>query len=178
MKSKISKAIIILAGLSLFLYMGCDNKGKEKAEKARERAEAGLKKVKEREIEAKEIIQKKFNAGAKFDSRFGSYASSDKDAVSDEQSGSEEGTLIGSVAVWGSVPGTRGSAEGIRVSLRGEDGDYYSEMVDSENRYTITAPPGKYTLTIDQPGYKHFEKSVTVESGRKRLVAPIGLQNQ
>ncbi|MBL7213528.1 MAG: PEGA domain-containing protein [Desulfobacteraceae bacterium] len=177
MKSKVSKVIMILAGMSLFLYMGCDNKGKESGEKARERAEAELEKVKERDIQAKKVIQKKFNAGAKFDSRFESKTSSDKDAGSEEQSGSKEGTLIGSIAVWGSMPGTRGSAEGITVSLRGKDGDYYSEMVDSENRYTITAPPGKYTLTIDEPGYKYFEKSVTVESGRTRLVAPIGLQN-
>jgi len=182
MNSKVTMAgVIIIVGLCLLFCMACDSKrkeAKEAAEKTREKAEMELKKVKKRDKQAKEIIQKKFNAGAKFDSRFEDYASSDEDTESDEELESEEGTLIGYVAVWGSKPGTRGNARGIRVSLRGEDGSYYYEMVDSENRYTISAPAGTYNLIIDELGYKHFEKSVTVEAGRERLVAPIGLQNE
>ena len=162
------------------LFMACENKNTEAlkaAEKARQDAEAGLQHVKERDKLAKEIIQQKLNAGARSDSRFEGYATSDNDAEYEEELDAEEGTLKGVVAVWGSEPGTIGSTEGMMVVLNGED-DSYSEMVDSENWYTISAPPGEYTLVIDELGYKYFEKKVKVVSGSQRLVAPIGLQNE
>ena len=126
--------------------------------------------------EKKEIIQEKFNTAAKFDSRFKYYATSGKDAGSVEEPGTEEGTLKGVVAVWGSKPGTVGSAEGMNVFLDGKNGRYFG-TVDAKNWYTISAPPGDYTLIIDAVGYRYFEKKVTVVSGRERLVGPIGLKN-
>jgi hypothetical protein len=171
----------ILVSILLLFSFGCDSRkkeAKEAAEKARKEAEMELEKVKERDKRAKEIIQKKFNTGAKFDSRFKDYATSDEDIESDEELESEEGTLKGYVAVWGSEPGTVGSTRGIRVSLRDEDGYYYYGWVDLENWYRISAPGGNYTLIIEEPGYKRFERSVTIEGGRERLVAPIGLQNE
>ena len=172
---------ITIVGVFLFFSFGCDNSKKEAqevAETAREKAEAELEKVKERDERAKEIIQKKFDAVAKFDSRFQDYAPKDNETESDKGLEAEEGTLKGCVAVWGAKPGTVGSTRGMRVSLRDEDGYFYYAWIDSENWYRISAPAGEYTLIIEESGYKRFEKSVTVEGGRERLVAPIGLQNQ
>jgi hypothetical protein len=169
----------ILMGFFL-LFVACDSKKEEAlkaAKKARQEAETGLQNVKERDNRAEEIIQKKLNAGARSDSRFKDYSTSDEDTGSEEEAETEEGTLKGVVAVWGSKPGTVGSAEGMTVTLNGEDGSY-SETVDSENWYNISAPPGEYTLVVDEVGYKYFEKKVTVVSGSERLVAPIGLQNE
>ena len=173
-------AIIPIIAAFILFSVACDSKKEEAlkaAKKARQEAEKELQKVKERDKRAQEIIQKKLNAGAKFDSRFKEYATSDEDNGTEEEAEKEDGTLKGVVAVWGSKPGTVGSTEGMTVTLNGED-DSYSETVDSENWYKISAPPGEYTLVIDEVGYKYFEKKVTVVSGSERLVAPIGLQNE
>jgi hypothetical protein len=172
---------IAIVGVFLFFGSGCDNRNKEAqeaAKKARDKAEAELERVKQRDERAKEIIQKKFDAVGKSDSRFQGYAPMDAETESGEGLEVEEGTLKGYVAVWGAKPGTVGSTTGMRVSLRDEDGYLYHAWIDSENRYRISAPAGEYTLIIEEPGYKRFEKSVTVEGGRERLVAPIGLKNE
>ncbi len=172
---------IAIVGVFLFFSSGCDNRNKEAqeaAKTARDNAEAELEKVKERDERAKEVIQRKFGAVAKFDSRFQDYAPRDAETESGEELEAEEGALRGYVAVWGAKPGTVGSTRGMRVSLRDEDGYLYYAWIDSENRYRISAPAGEYTLIIEEPGYKRFEKSVTVEGGRERLMAPIGLQNE
>ena len=172
---------IAIVGVFLCFSSGCDNRKKEAqeaAKTAREEAKAELEKVKERDKRAKEVIQKKFDAVAKFDSRFQDYAPRDAETESAEEPEAEEGTLKGCVAVWGAKPGTVGSTMGMRVSLRDEDEYFYYAWIDSENWYHISAPAGEYTLIIEEPGYKRFEKSVAVEGGRERLVAPIGLQNE
>jgi len=182
MNFKVIATTAIIAGLSLLIAAGCDSKGKEaleNARKARQEAESQLQRLEERDRQAQDIIQKKFDAVARTDSRFKDYASSgDDDDSSQEEPGDEDGTLIGAVLVWGVKPGTVGSTEGFTIALISDDGSYYSEIVDSKNRYTISAPPGEYMLTIDAPGYEHFEKRVKVESGRTRMVSPIGLKNQ
>jgi len=33
----------------------------------------------------------------------------------------------------------------------------------------------EYPVILEEPGYKRFEKGVTIEGGRERLVAPIGM---
>jgi hypothetical protein len=177
----IGGAAVAITVIFLFFSSGCGNSKKEAqeaAKTARDKAEAELENVKERDERAKEIIQNKFDAVSKFDSRFQDYAPRDAETESGEELEGEEGTLKGYVAVWGAKPGTVGSSRGMRVSLRGEDGYYYYAWIDSENWYRISAPAGEYTLIIEEPGYKRFEKSVTVEGGRERLVAPIGLQNE
>ncbi|MDY6881588.1 MAG: hypothetical protein V2J25_05300 [Desulfatiglans sp.] len=171
--------VIALAGLFLF-FGACDSKKEEAlkaAREARQKAEKGLEDVKERDKLAQEIIQKKLNAGAKFNSQFEGYATSDEDTLSEEEPGTEDGTLKGFVAVWGSKPGTVGSTEGMTVHLNGEY-DSFSENVDSENWFTISVPPGEYTLVINEVGYEYFEKEVTIASGRERLLPPIGLKNE
>jgi len=90
----------------------------------------------------------------------------------------KEGTLIGHVYVQGDKPGSIGNSEGIPVELvREGDPAPYKAVVDKENRFSITAPPGKYKLIIRHPGHKRYEKEVTVEAGSTRLVDPISLQN-
>ena len=179
MNLRTATVVAILVGFFLF-FVACDSKKEEAlkaVKKARQEAETGLQNVKERDARAQEIIQKKLNAGARSDGWFKEYATSDEDTGSEEETETEEGTLKGVVAVWGLKPGTVGSAEGMTVTLNGEDGSY-SKTVDSENWYNISAPPGEYTLVVDEVGYKYFEKKVTVVSGSERLVAPIGLQNE
>ena len=169
---------IVIVGVFLFLGFGCDNRkeeAQEAAKTAREEAEAEIEKVKERDKRAKEVIQKKFDAVAKFDSRFQDYAPKDTETESDEELEAEEGTLKGCVAVWGAKPGT---VDSMRLSVRDEDGYFYYAWIDSEHWYSISTPTGEYTLIIEESGYKRFEKNVTVEGGRERLVAPIGLQNE
>jgi len=91
----------------------------------------------------------------------------------------KEGTLIGHVYVQGDKPGSIGNSEGIYVELVREDTPVpYKAVVDKENRFSMTAPPGKYKLIIHHPGYKPYEKDVTVEAGSTRLVDPIQLQVQ
>lgn len=182
MNSRIIGGVAIaIVSMFLFFSSGCGNSKKEAqeaAKAAREEAETELEKVKERDERAKEVIQKKFDAVSKFDSRFQDYAPQEAEAESHEELEGEEGTLKGSVAVWGAKPGTVGSTRGMRVSLRDQDGYFYHAWIDAENWYSISAPAGEYTLIIEEPGYKRFERSVTVEGGRERLVAPIGLQNE
>jgi len=173
MNRKISIIKITLFVILLFFVSGCDNK----IEKAKEEAEAGLKKVEQRDKKAKEIIDEKLRIGAKLDNRFEGYIDSDKNKQSDENMSTAEGSLIGMVAVWGEKPGSVGSAEGFSVELINDEGDSYSESVDSDNRYIITAPPGNYILAVSEAGYENFEKKVTIVSGQKRLVSPIGLKN-
>ena len=178
MKSNAFSAIVIFVGFFLF-YAACDSRqddAMKAAEEARQEAETELQNVKEQRNQAEEIIQDKLNAGARFDSRFEGYATSDNNTNTMGEPETAEGTLKGVVAVWGSKPGTVGSSEGMTVILEGEYDSYYGS-VDSDNWYSITAPPGEYTLTINEPGYKYFEKKVAVVSGRERLVPPIGLQN-
>ncbi|MFC1493856.1 hypothetical protein ACFL6W_01120 [Thermodesulfobacteriota bacterium] len=178
MKSNAIRVMVIFSVFFLF-YAACGSNQDEaikEAKDARQKAETELQNVKEQRAQAEEIIQNKLNTGARLDSRFEGYATSDNDTGSMSESETEEGTLKGVVAVWGSKPGTVGSSEGMTVTLSGEYDSYYG-TVDSDNRYSITAPPGEYTLTINEPGYKYFEKKVTVVSGGERLVPPIGLQN-
>lgn len=149
--------IIAIIGLFFLLSLGCDNRKKEAQEAAKTaREEAELERVKERDEWAKEVIQKKFDAVAKFDSRFQGYAPQDAETESDEELEAEVGTLKGYVAVWGAKPGTVGSTRGMRVSVRDEDGYFYYAWIDSENWYRISAPAGEYTLIIEEPGYKRF----------------------
>jgi hypothetical protein len=178
MKSNAFLVVMLFAVFFLF-YTACDSRQDETIEEIIEsgqKAEAELQKVKEQREQAEEIIQEKFNTMAKLDSRFEGYATSDDDSDTMGEPETEEGTLKGVVAVWGSKPGTAGSSEGMSVILEGEDDSYYG-TVDADNWYSITAPPGEYTLTINEPGYKYFEKKITVVSGRERLVPPISLQN-
>lgn len=87
--------------------------------------------------------------------------------------------LVGTVAVWGEKPGTIGDAQGIIVALQNQDtGMSYTAFVDPENRFKATVSPGKYTLTINQPGYQIYQETIVVD-GRvnSKLLRPIGLKN-
>jgi hypothetical protein len=54
----------------------------------------------------------------------------------------------------------------------------YAAFVDPENRFKVTVTPGKYSLTINQPGYEIHQEEIVVD-GRinSQLLRPIGLKN-
>ena len=87
--------------------------------------------------------------------------------------------LFGTVAVWGEQPGSIGDAQGIMVALQNQDtGMAYTAFVDPENRFKVTVTPGKYSLTINQPGYEiHQEETVVDGRVNSKLLRPIGLKN-
>jgi hypothetical protein len=87
--------------------------------------------------------------------------------------------LLGSVAVWGRQPGTMGSAQGTMVQLINKDnGRAYTAFVGSDNRFKVAVTPGRYSLTVNQPGYEMHQEEITVD-GRlnSQLLRPIGLKN-
>ena len=64
-------------------------------------------------------------------------------------------------------------------SLQNQDtGTAYMAFVDPENRFRATVFPGKYTLTINQPGYEIYQETIDVDGRVKsKLLRPIGLKN-
>lgn len=87
--------------------------------------------------------------------------------------------LLGSVAVWGKEPGSMGDAQGIMVQLTNKDkGNMYTAFVEPGNSFKVTVVPGRYSLTINEPGYELHEEEITVD-GRlnSQLLRPIGLKN-
>jgi hypothetical protein len=164
----------------IVLFANCDGRrdeARKAAEKARKQAEQELQKAEETERRAKRVIQRKFEALSKSDSRFKDYAPYEKRSQSVDREG-DEGGLIGSVALRGEKPGAVESLEGMTITLWSDDDFYYSTTVNSENHYRFFAPPGTYTLVIDEPGYRYFEKRVVVIRGSERLVGLIRLRNK
>jgi hypothetical protein len=91
----------------------------------------------------------------------------------------EQVQLLGAVGVWGEKPGTMGNAQGIMVAFQNQDtGMAYTAFVDPENRFKVTVTPGKYSLTINHPGYEIHQEEIVVD-GRvnSKLLRPIGLKN-
>jgi hypothetical protein len=91
----------------------------------------------------------------------------------------EKVKLLGAVAVRGAKPGTMGNAQGIMVAFQNQDtGMSYTGFVDPENRFKVTVVPGRYTLTINHPGYEIHQEQIVVD-GRinSQLLRPIGLRN-
>jgi hypothetical protein len=91
----------------------------------------------------------------------------------------EEVELLGAVAVWGEKPGTMGNAQGIMVALQNKvTGMAYTAFVDPENKFKVTVTPGKYSLTINQPGYEIHQEEIVVDGKiNSQLLRPIGLKN-
>ena len=87
--------------------------------------------------------------------------------------------LLGTVAVWGDKPGAVGNAQGIMVALQHDDtGISYTAFVDPENKFRMTVAPGRYSLTIDQPGYELHQEEIVVDGKvDSKLLRPIGLKN-
>jgi hypothetical protein len=181
MKLKVVGIILIVAGLVVTQsWLNAKRiRAVGAAIKSGRHAKQELQYVKERDKKIEEMIDNKFRIAARWDSQYADYVSpDDEDGSSAQQGQAQDGVLIGYVAVWGSVPGTVGSSEGMTVWLYGEDGSCYSGTIDSKNWYRIPAPVGNYKLVINEPGYKYFEKQVTVESGFETLANTIGLQNK
>jgi hypothetical protein len=180
MNFRVVIARMLIGVLAIVLLLSCDGKREEArkaAEKARKEAEQELQKVEERKRRAKRMIQKKFEALSKSDSRFMDYAPYEKRTPTADREG-DEGVLIGSVALVGHKLDPVRSPEGMTVTLWSDDDFYYSTTVNSENRFRFSAPPGTYTLVIDEPRYRYFEKRVIVVIGSEGLVRPIELRNK
>ncbi|MBW2172234.1 MAG: carboxypeptidase regulatory-like domain-containing protein [Deltaproteobacteria bacterium] len=149
MRLKVWFAVILL-----FVTVSCDSKVEEK----QEIPEQKLQEVQQMHEEAKRAIQQKMQP---------------------PQHSVQQVELLGAVAVWGKQPGTMGNAQGIMVALQNQDtGKTYTAFVDPENRFKVTVVPGKYSLTINQPGYEFHQEEITVD-GRinSKLLRPIGLKN-
>ena len=170
----------LIAVLAIVFFLRCDGRrdeARKAAEEARKEAEQDLQKVYETKHRAKRMIQRKFEAMSWSDSRFMDYAPYERRTQSADRQG-DEGVVIGSVAPESDKQGTGRSPEGMTVTLWSDDGFYYATTVDSENRYRFFAPPGTYTLVIDDPRYLYVEKRVVVVVGTETPVGPIGLRNK
>jgi len=170
MNYKIIVVILMCALAFSFFKLRSDSK-KEELELARERARSELQTIKKRNQEAKEIIKRKFAEGAKWDSSFEGYWQD----VDEELLEQNKGTVTGRVDIWGVRPSAKdgsstNSPEGILVEIESEDDfSLYTAEVDSEHRYTIIAPAGKYNLRINDPDFKPDESKVTIEPGRTNV---------
>jgi len=154
---------LILSVIILFAVVSCDSKMGE-LEERKETAEQKLQETKEMHRQAEKVIQQKTKIG-----QHGSSVDPNKQV-----------DLFGSVAVWGERPGTMGDAQGIVVYLRNMDkGNVYTAFVGPDNRFKVGVIPGRYTLTINEPGYELHEEEINVD-GRlnSELLRPIGLKNQ
>jgi hypothetical protein len=152
----------ILSVIILLSMVACDSGGGELRE-GKKAAEQELQKAKQMHQEAEKVIQQKTNIG-----QARSPVAADKQVE-----------LLGSVAVWGKQPGTTGDAQGIVVQLTNQDkGNLYTAYVEPGNRFKVTVIPGRYSLTISEPGYELHEEEITVD-GRlnSQLLRPIGLKN-
>ncbi|MBW1743011.1 MAG: carboxypeptidase regulatory-like domain-containing protein [Deltaproteobacteria bacterium] len=142
------------AVILLLITISCDSKVEEK----QEAAEQKLQEVQQMHEEAQRAVQRK---------------------IQPPQHSVQQVELFGTVAVWGAQPGTMGNAQGIMVALQNQDtGKTYTAFVDPENRFKATVVPGKYSLTINQPGYElHQEEIIVDDSVSSKLLRPIGLKN-
>jgi hypothetical protein len=148
---------VCFAAILLLMTLSCDSRVDELEEK-QETPEQKLQEVQQMHEEAKRAIQQKMQP---------------------PQHSVQQVELLGTVAVWGKQPGTMGNAQGIMVALQNQDtGKTYTAFVDPENRFKATVAPGKYSLTINQPGYELYQEEITVD-GRinSKLLRPIGLKN-
>jgi len=178
MKDRMAVSVLFSISLLLVITLGCDSKKKETLdalETSREKAVQGRQSVAERDREARRIINKKYEAMSRSDSRFEGYA---VDAEKDVLEG-EDGTLVGSVLVWEDDGDYGESPEGITVVLRDDaTGSSRRARVDSQNQYAFSAPPGDYTLIVEERGYEYFEQYVTVLPGTEQLMDPIDLEKE
>lgn len=143
-----------IAAILLLMCAACDSKVEER----QEAAELKTHEVQQMHEEAKRAVQQK---------------------IQPPQHTVQHVDLLGTVAVWGEKPGTIGNAQGIMVALQNQDtGNTYTVFVDPENRFKATVTPGKYSLTINQPGYELHQEEIIVD-GRvnSKLLRPIGLKN-
>ena len=149
MRLKVWFAVVLL-----LITLSCDSKVEEKQEAAEQKVEE----ARQMHEEAKRVIQEK---------------------IQPPQHSVQQVELFGTVAVWGKQPGTMGNAQGIMVALQNQDtGKTYTAFVDPENRFRATVAPGKYTLTINQPGYELHQEEITVDDRvSSKLLRPIGLKN-
>jgi hypothetical protein len=143
-----------LAVTLLLITVSCDSKMEEK----QEAAEQKLQEVQQMQEEAKRVVQQK---------------------IQPPKHSFQQVELLGTVAVWGERPGTMGNAQGIMVALQNQEtGKTYTTFVDPENRFKVTVTPGKYSLTINQPGYELYQEEITVDDRvNSKLLRPIGLKN-
>jgi hypothetical protein len=65
------------------------------------------------------------------------------------------------------------------VALQNQDtGTAYTTFVDPENRFKVTVNPGRYSLTINHPGYELYQEEIVVKGTvRSKMLRPIGLKN-
>ncbi len=146
----------------LLSVVSCGNRVEELQEQ-KKAAEEELQTTKQMQQKAEEVVQQKANfrqPSAPLDSN-------------------KKVELFGSVAVWGRQPGTMGNAQGIIVQLCNKDKrKSYTAFVDSDNRFKLTVTPGKYSLTINQPGYELHQEEITIDGKlNSQLLRPIGLKN-
>ena len=148
----------------------------KEAVRQREAAEKEMQKIKDRRDDAQKVIAEKEKIGRKI---YPSMYGEEWKEYEPDLTTKGDGEIFGHVYVWGYEPlGSVGNCEGIEVLLNGKDGSFYRAYVDEKNEYHITAPSGRYTLVIDEPGYKRYEKEVYIEAGRQNFESPIGLQNK
>jgi hypothetical protein len=148
------KRTVWFAVILLLMHVSCGSKEEEKQETLKQKSQE----VRQMHQEAKKAVQQKMQP---------------------PQHAVQHVELLGTVAVWGTQPGTMGNAQGIMVALQNQDtGMTYTAFVGPENRFKTTVTPGKYTLTINQPGYEIYQEEIVVD-GRieSKLLRPIGLKN-
>ena len=142
----------------------------EDLERTRKEQEAELKKIKERERKAGQIVQRKFEAVAKTDSRFEGYRFADKAAPLPARTERKDGTITGFVFPYSKI------WSGVVVELYGEDGSFYYGTTDERGQSSIIAPPGDYDMVINHPGHKPLMKQITIRSGGMDLLNQIRLE--
>lgn len=148
------KRTVWFAVILLLMNVSCGSKEEEKQETLKRKSQE----VRQMHEEAKKAVRQKMQPA---------------------QHAVQHVELLGIVAVWGTQPGTTGNAQGIMVALQNQDtGMTYTAFVDPENRFKTTVTPGKYTLTINQPGYEIYQEEIVVDGRIKsKLLRPIGLKN-
>jgi len=148
------RIMVWFSAILLLLTLSCGSKEEEK----QETSDLKPREVQQMHEEAKRAVQQKMQP---------------------PQHSVQQVELLGTVAVWGTQPGTMGNAQGIMVALQNQDtGKIYSAFVDPENRFKATVTPGRYSLTINQPGYElHQEEIIVDDRVNSKLLRPIGLKN-
>ena len=152
----------LLSVIILLSMVSCDSRVSELQEQ-KKAAEQELEKVKQMHQEAEKVIEQKSRLRP---------PTSPVDP-------NKQVELSGSVAVWGRQPGTMGSAQGIMVQFINKDnGRAYTAFVGSDNRFKATVTPGRYSVTVNAPGYELHQEEISVD-GRlnSQLLRPIGLKN-